>query len=93
MKNRLPELVGKLKPAPIARLKNNSDADPVDFASPPTSWRRKVIPSGRSSTATIRNTKRTRKSAWVMKARSRSGYGISQLVGESDSLIVNELAS
>jgi len=77
---------------PCARLKmrcsNSPAASPSSpttagssTASPPTSSRRKAIPSGRSSTATIRNMRRTRRSGSARKVRSRSGFGISRLAG------------
>jgi len=46
-------------------------------------WRARAIPSGPSLTATTRNTRRTRRRGWAKRARSRSGYGISRLVGRS----------
>jgi ATPase subunit of ABC transporter with duplicated ATPase domains len=39
----------------------------------------KATRNGPSSTATIRNTKPTRRNAWVKKARNRSGFAISRL--------------
>jgi sulfate-transporting ATPase len=50
--------------------------------SPPTSSPRKANRNGPSSTATTRNTKPTRKNAWVKKALNPNGYGISRLVDD-----------
>ena len=47
----------------------------------PTSSRRKAIRTGHFLMATIRNMKLTRGGVWVKKARSRSGFDISRLVG------------
>lgn len=43
----------------------------------------KEITNGCSSTATIRNTERTRGSGWAKKARNRRGFGISRLAASS----------
>ena len=51
-------------------------------ASTPTSSRPKATPNGRSSPATTRNTKRTRKNAWAKKAQNPSGYATSLLCAD-----------